>query len=122
MLARHAGDRQLAASAGLSWAHAGSRHVLLPGKVMIMCVLRSGGEYKPCHVQWLARQVPGLVAITDVKVPGVRCIPMLHEWPGWWAKTNRLPPCLSWGRRCLSLPTVGDGGLGGLWQLQNLHT
>ena len=36
-----------------------------------VCVLRSGGEYKPVHVQWLARQVPGLVCISDVNVPGV---------------------------------------------------
>jgi len=78
---------------------------------MIVCVLRSGGEYKPCHVQWLARQVPGLVAITDVDVPGVRCIPMLHLWPGWWAKMNLFSPSLSGDLLYLDLDTVVVGGL-----------
>src|SRR5690625_7571749 len=78
---------------------------------MIVCVLRSGGEYKPCHVQWLARQAPGLVAITDVDVSGVRCIPMLHEWPGWWSKMNLFAPCLSGGLLYLDLDNAVERGL-----------
>ena len=49
-------------------------------------VLRSGGEYGPRHVQWLARQIPGLVCLSDRKVEGVETIPLRHDWPGWWAK------------------------------------
>lgn len=58
----------------------------------LLCVLRSGGEYRPEHVQWLARQVPGIVCLTDTEVPGVECIRMRHRWPGWWAKMNAYDP------------------------------
>lgn len=51
-----------------------------------VCVLRSGGEYGPEHVRWLARQVPGIVCLSDVPVPGVETVPLEHDWPGWWAK------------------------------------
>ena len=64
-------------------------------KVTRVCVLRSGGEYKPKHVQWLARQVPGLVCLSDVDVPGVPVVPMQHDFPGWWSKielfSNAIP-------------------------------
>lgn len=56
------------------------------GSVRRVCVLRSGGEYGPEHVQWLAKMVPGLECISDVDVPGVPCIPLRHDWPGWWSK------------------------------------
>jgi hypothetical protein len=58
----------------------------------VLTVLRSGGEFRPYHVQVLAAQVkqhmPGAVfqCLSDVPVPGVDCIPLLHDWPGWWAK------------------------------------
>ena len=51
-----------------------------------VCVLRSGGEYGPEHVRWLARQVPGLVCLSDVPVAGVEVVPLRHGWPGWWSK------------------------------------
>lgn len=51
-----------------------------------VCVLRSGGDFRPEHVQRLAAQVPGLVALTDVDVAGVPCVPLHRDWPGWWAK------------------------------------
>lgn len=54
--------------------------------MVIACVLRSGGDFGPEHVQWLAKQVPGLVCLSDVEVPGVQTIPLHHDWPGWWAK------------------------------------
>lgn len=59
-----------------------------------VCVLRSGGEYKPEHVQWLSRQVPGLVCISDVPVDGVDTLPMRYTWPGWWSKMNLFDPGL----------------------------
>ncbi len=51
-----------------------------------VCVLRSGGDFRPEHVQWLARQVPGIVCLSDVPVDGVKTIPLRMKWPGWWSK------------------------------------
>lgn len=59
---------------------------------MIACVLRSGGAYRPEHVQRLAAQAarfaPGVpfVCLSDVDVPGVTVVPLQHDWPGWWSK------------------------------------
>lgn len=61
------------------------RHVL-DRPVTPVTVLRSGGEYTPAHVQRLAKQIPNLTCFSDVPVPGVRCIPLKHNWPGWWSK------------------------------------
>lgn len=52
---------------------------------MILCVLRSGKDFRPSHVQWLARQVP-VVCLADQSVAGVETIPLRTNWPGWWAK------------------------------------
>jgi len=49
-------------------------------------VLRSGGEYEPRHVQWLSRQVPGLVCLSDVEIKGVPTVRLKHPWPKWWPK------------------------------------
>lgn len=70
------------------------------------CVLRSGGDFRPEHVQWLARQVPGLVCLSDVPVDGVRTIPLRHEWPGWWAKMEMFGPSLDGDVLMLDLDTV----------------
>lgn len=59
---------------------------------MNVCVLRSGGEFLPEHVQRLAAMVPGLVCLSDVAVAGVTTIPLLHDWPGWWAKMELFRP------------------------------
>jgi hypothetical protein len=60
-----------------------------------VCVLRSGGEYGPAHVRWLAKQVPGLVALSDVPIRGVPVVPLQTDYPGWWAKmelfSNSIP-------------------------------
>lgn len=56
------------------------------------CVLRSGGDFKPEHVIRLSRQVPGLVCLSDVDVPGVPVIPLRSNWPGWWAKMEAFRP------------------------------
>jgi hypothetical protein len=55
-------------------------------------VLRSGGEYKPEHVQRLASQVPGLVCLSDVDIPGVPTVKLQHNWPRWWAKMELFGP------------------------------
>lgn len=78
----------------------------------VVCVLRSGGEYKPTHVQALARQVDGLVCLSDVPVPGVPTIPLSHDWPGWWSKMCAFNPELIQGDLLLmDLDTVVLGSI-----------
>lgn len=62
----------------------------------ILTVLRSGGEYKPEHVERLRDQCAkhsdaGFYCLSDVPVPGR--IEMRNDWPGWWSKMEafRLP-------------------------------
>lgn len=81
------------------------------GIVTRVCVLRSGGEYTPAHVQWLARQVPGLVCISDVDVTGVPIIPLRHSWPGWWSKMELFSDILDGDLLYLDLDTVVIGDL-----------
>lgn len=59
----------------------------------VVCVLRSGGEYRAEHVQQLAIEVDEnltvdhqFICLSDIDVPGVECIKMLRNWPGWWSK------------------------------------
>lgn len=73
---------------------------------MNICVLRSGGEYKPQHVKWLARQVPDLVCLTDIDVPGVPCLPLKYGWPGWWSKMELFRPDLPGDLMYFDLDTV----------------
>lgn len=54
--------------------------------VVNVCVLRSGGDYGPEHVRWLAKQVPDLVCLSDVWVDGVETVRMRYGFPGWWSK------------------------------------
>lgn len=61
--------------------------------IILKTVLRSGGEYKPEHVLrmqgMLDRYVDcpaRLVCYSDVDIPGIQVRPLLHDWPGWWAK------------------------------------
>lgn len=70
------------------------------------CVLRSGGDFKPDHVRWLARQVDGLVCLSDVEVPGVSTVKLKTDWPGWWAKMEMFGPSLSGDVFMLDLDTV----------------
>lgn len=70
------------------------------------CVLRSGGDYGPEHVQWLARQVPGLVCLSDVPVPGVETIQLQYDWKGWWSKLEMFGPALAGDVLMLDLDTV----------------
>ncbi len=65
----------------------------------VVCVLRSGGEYKPEHVRALAAGVERwwpsdlplrVVALTDEPIGSGRIEerPLLTTWPGWWAKMD----------------------------------
>ena len=64
----------------------------------VMCVYRSGGDFKPEYVKYLADAVRRnttkayeFMCLTDqptqVLFPGVDIvIPLRHNWPGWWSK------------------------------------
>lgn len=65
----------------MEWSQVGEAVVVTP-----VCVLRVGKGFGPQHAQWLARQVPGIVCLSDVDVKGVETIPLRSKWPGWWAK------------------------------------
>lgn len=64
----------------------------------IVTVLKSGGDFKPVHVQALQRQVnkhapfATFECLTDVKVEGVECRPLKRNWPGWWSKLELFDP------------------------------
>jgi hypothetical protein len=74
--------------------------------VVTLCVLRSGGDFKPEHVQLLARQVKGLVCLSDVPVPGVQTIPLQYGWPGWFSKLEMCRPDIEGDVFYLDLDTV----------------
>jgi hypothetical protein len=59
---------------------------------MNLCVLKSGGDFKPEHVRRLASMVPDLFCISDVFVHGVPIIPMHYNWPSWWCKMEMFRP------------------------------
>lgn len=82
-----------------------------------VCVLRSGGDFRPEHVQLLAQQVAGLVCLSDVDVPGVETIPLRHGWPGWWSKMELFRPDLSGDLLYFDLDTVIVGDLSELASL-----
>jgi hypothetical protein len=75
---------------------------------LIVCVLRSGGEFLPEHAARLHGQAmqhspagTEFICLTDlvdeVQALGVPAAPLVHDWPSWWAKQCAflLPgPCL----------------------------
>jgi hypothetical protein len=71
-----------------------------------ICVLRSGGDFLPEHVQRLAGMVPDLVCLSDVLVDGVPVIPLQYEWPGWWAKMELFRPDIKGALFYLDLDTT----------------
>jgi len=64
----------------------------------VICVMRSGGIY---NAEWVRKLRDGVarhmslphrfVCLSDVDVPCER-IPLLHDWPGWWAKVELFRP------------------------------
>lgn len=71
-----------------------------------VCVLRSGGDFEPRHVQWLAQQVPGLVCLSDQKIAGVKTMPLEQDWPGWWSKMNAFGSSIDGDMLLIDLDTV----------------
>lgn len=56
------------------------------------CVLKTGGDYLPEHVQALADQVARYTTInyrfvcySDTEIDGVETIPLEEDYPGWWS-------------------------------------
>jgi len=66
--------------------------------VTVVCVLRTGKEYRPEHVRALQEQVARhstlpFVAMSDVPVSGVDVIPLQHpDWTRWWCKMELFSP------------------------------
>lgn len=83
----------------------------------IVCVLRTGGEYRPEHVQALARQVPELTVLSDVDVPGVPRIALKHDWRSWWSKLELFRPDVAGDLLYIDLDTVIVGDLSELASL-----
>lgn len=83
----------------------------------IFSVLRSGGDFAVKHVQAMHRQLgkwaPGtpFVCLSDVEVPGVPCIPLKYDWPGWWAKMALFDPEIKGDILCTDLDNVILGPL-----------
>ncbi|MCH4563351.1 hypothetical protein MKP05_09435 [Halomonas sp. EGI 63088] len=86
-----------------------------------VCVLRSGGDYGPEHVQWLAGRVDllqwlvgksgVLQCLSDVPVRGVPTLPLAHGWPGWWSKLELFRPDIGGDLLYMDLDTVVLGDL-----------
>lgn len=88
--------------------------------ITIACVLRSGGIYTP---EWVAKLQRGVarhlsmshrfVCLSDVDLPAtIERIPLVNDWPGWWAKLELFRPGLFDGTvMYLDLDTVVVGSL-----------
>jgi hypothetical protein len=80
------------------------------------CVLRSGGEYLPKHVERLraslARYLSGvpLLCLSDFDMPEPSSL-LLHGWPGWWSKLELMRPDIEGDLLYFDLDTVITGGL-----------
>jgi hypothetical protein len=84
------------------------------GNLTVVSVLKSGGDYKPEHVLALQamcqRFLPAhrFLCLTDQDVPGCECVPLKHNWSGWWSKMELFelrPPILYFD---LDTVLVGD--------------
>lgn len=80
----------------------------------VICVLRSGGEYKPEHVRALAAQVPSLICLADALIDDVPTILLNHAWPTWWAKMEMFRPDIKGDVFYIDLDTVIKGDISDL--------
>ncbi|WP_409309911.1 hypothetical protein [Pectobacterium sp. B1J-3] len=63
--------------------------------MLIVTVLKLGKNFLPNHAQWLHSQLSSYesVCLTDAgNIPGVKTIPLQHNWPGWWSKIELFNP------------------------------
>lgn len=85
-------------------------------RLTVACVLRSGGEYTPCHVSALRDQVaehlPGVsfVCLSDVPVDCER-IPLERGYRGWWPKMELFTSIIRGDILYFDLDTVIVGSL-----------
>lgn len=79
-----------------------------------ICVLRTSRDFGSRHVQWLARQVPGLVCLGDQAVDGVPTIPLQYDWPRWWPKLELFRPDIEGDLLYFDLDTVVLGDISAL--------
>ncbi len=71
-----------------------------PRQCVVATVLRTGGRYDARHVRWLLRQCVEYIRTPfrfvclgdDLAVPGY--VPLVHDWPRWWAKLELFRPGL----------------------------
>ncbi|HEV2551794.1 MAG TPA: hypothetical protein VGU20_31075 [Stellaceae bacterium] len=64
----------------------------------VLTVLRASEEFQPRHVLALKRQLTRytpdaeMVCLSNVDVPGVKCIRAKYDWPDWWSKMEMCRP------------------------------
>lgn len=74
-------------------------------------------EYEPKHVLALKNQCAkyapfaAFECLSDVRVPGVTCVPLKHGYPGWWAKLELMRPDITGDFLFMDLDTVIIGDL-----------
>lgn len=94
--------------------------------IKVMCVLRSGGEFRPEHVIRLREQVmthlPGadFWCLSDIEIPGVQTLPLKFDWPGWWAKMEVFRPSIKGPVLFFDLDTSIVGSLGDVAAIDRL--
>lgn len=92
----------------------------------VLCVLRSGGVYDAEDVirlhDGVRAHLPGAMfrCLSDVRVPGVNTIPLLTDWPGWWAKLEAFRPDLPGDWLYMDLDTIIVGPLADMLGLGRL--
>lgn len=74
--------------------------------VIVACVLKTGGDYDAEYVDRLRAGVNRNLKTKH----GFLKIPLLHDWPGWWAKMNMFSPAITGDLLYFDLDTmiVGD--------------
>lgn len=69
--------------------------------MQIALVLKEGPEYGPEHVVALANTILAhndvpVICLTDspdINHPGVKAVPLVHGWSGWWSKIELFREC-----------------------------
>ena len=101
--------------------------------IWVCCVLRSGGDFLPEHVDRLRAQVathlPGarFCCLTDMPVAGQGVFRLAYKWPGWWSKMEVFRPDLSGDILMMDLDSslVGDlsdmAGIGRLAIMRDVY-
>lgn len=92
----------------------------------VALVLKSGGIYTPAHAVALSNQIgqwlpfTEIVCLSDVTVPRVETIPLLHNWPGWWSKMELYRPDITGDLLFMDLDTLIIGPLDDIANINRL--